>query len=273
MANTQMSLQQYLKTYTTVSNKFIDDFFSLYNFETSNTDFVINLDKVAIWLNSQKKNIKETLVATYQEGIDYTITKTEPKGKGRPSEDILLTPTCFKRLSMLSRTPKAEEVRTYFLQIEAHLDKYKNHIIAALQKRISKYEKELKPMPAVKEGGVIYVLKTTETIDGVYKIGRTRDFKKRLKVHQSSHPEKLDVVFVYETDNVAQVENCLKLALKETEYRKRKEFYEIYLDVLKTVIENCACMHILIKQDPEQIKDPRCKYIFHIMKTKAMAPK
>jgi predicted GIY-YIG superfamily endonuclease len=144
----------------------------------------------------------------------------------------------------MSRTAKAEEVREYFLKIEAHLDKYKNHIINAMNKKIEKYEKELKPQPEIKTEGVIYVLKTNEDIEGVYKIGRTRDFQARIKTHQSSHPNKLEIAYVYETENIEYVEKCLKDLLKEKAYRKRKEFYEIDPDILKQLITLCDCLHL-----------------------------
>jgi predicted GIY-YIG superfamily endonuclease len=166
----------------------------------------------------------------------------------------------------MSRTSKAEEVRNYFIQIEAHLNKYKSHIINALNKKISKYENELKPIPNIKSGGVIYVLKTNESIDNVYKIGRTQDFKNRLKTHQSSHPDKLEIVFVYETDNVEQVESCLKDALKDKAYRKRKEFYEIDGQILKKIIAQCDYIHMLVRKKSTQIKDTNSKYILHINK-------
>ena len=82
--------------------------------------------------------MKITLIESYQENIDYKIKVLPPKGQGRPSEEIMLTPSCFKRLSMMSRTPKAEQVRDYFLKIEAHLDKYKNYIFESLCKKIDK---------------------------------------------------------------------------------------------------------------------------------------
>jgi uncharacterized membrane-anchored protein YjiN (DUF445 family) len=108
-------------------------------------------------------------------------------------------------------------------------------------------------------------MKTTENIDGVYKIGRTKDFQERLKSHQSSHPEKLDISFVYETDNVEEVENCLKHFLKNREHRKRKEFYEIDIDTIKNLALQCDCMHMKIRRK-SIIKDPNCKYIIHILK-------
>ena len=42
--SSQFSLQEYLKKFSSINNKFIDDFFSLYDENTDDTDFVINFD-------------------------------------------------------------------------------------------------------------------------------------------------------------------------------------------------------------------------------------
>ena len=70
---------------------------------------------------------------TYIKNVDYKIKNGTSTG-GRPEEIIMITPECFKRLCMSSKTLKAEEVRTYFIEIEKHLDKYKNYIIEGLNK-------------------------------------------------------------------------------------------------------------------------------------------
>jgi len=260
----KISLQEYLKKYSSINNKFIDDFFNLYNINTTNDDFVININNVVKWLKAHKKNLKATLTESYQLDIDYKIKKLSPKGKGRPEEEIMLSPNCFKRLSMMSRTAKAEEVRNYFISIEEHLDKYKGYIISALNKKVEKYEKELKPTPEITKTNVIYVLKTNQNIEDLYKLGISKEFKSRLATHQSSHPDKLDIVYVYETEMIEKVENCLKGLLKDKGYRKRKEFYEIDINILKQLIKTCDCMSLIIRKNPKLLKDSECKYIIHM---------
>ena len=211
-----MSLQEYLKKYSSINNKFIDDFFGLYDIKTSNDDFVINLENLSKWLKTLKKVLKSTLLKSYKLDIDFKVKTLLPTGKGRPIEEIMITPNCFKNICMMSRTEKAKEVRKYFIDLEDHIDKYKGHIIESLNKKVSKYEHELKPDEIKNESGCIYVLKTQETLENVYKIGKTENFKNRLKTHQSSHPEKLEIAYVYETDMINQVESCLKNLLKDT---------------------------------------------------------
>ena len=115
-----MDIREFLKKFSTLNNNFIDDFYNIYDPDKNLlNDFSINIDTIAKWINTRKRKLKETLVNTYTKNIDYTITK-EKEGKISKSnkEIIMLTPECFKRLCLLSKTTKAEEVRTYFLELE-----------------------------------------------------------------------------------------------------------------------------------------------------------
>ena len=59
--SSRLSLQEYLKKFSSINNKFIDDFFSLYDENTHDNDFVVNIDAVSKWLNILRGNIKKTL--------------------------------------------------------------------------------------------------------------------------------------------------------------------------------------------------------------------
>jgi hypothetical protein len=41
----------------------------------------------------------------------------------------------------------------------------------------------------------------------------------------------LEVIFQYETENIDQVEKCIKSYMKEAQYRKYKEIYPVNLDI------------------------------------------
>ena len=150
----------------------------------------------------------------------------------------MLSYDCFRRLCMLSRTVKAEEVRSYFIDIEKHIHKYKDHIIDALDKKVGILKDNMKPKINI-NSGVIYILKTDLDIENVYKIGKSKKFKERLNTHNSSHVDNVKVVLVYESDDIDGVERCLKAVLKGHAYRKRKEFYELNIDLLKELLDDC----------------------------------
>jgi len=110
-----MQLKDFLKKYSTIPNRFIDDFYGMFQLDTDiENKFKIDLDLVAKWLSCRKGNLKDTLIHSYEENIDFTIKKSPSFAQGgRPSLKILLTTDCFKRLCLLSKTKKAEEIRTY----------------------------------------------------------------------------------------------------------------------------------------------------------------
>ncbi|GAB3780651.1 hypothetical protein GCM10028818_33220 [Spirosoma horti] len=71
------------------------------------------------WNRWAKKNIVNNPYAL--QGVDWEVSDTMSKTSegGRPSVDYRLTIDFAKRLSMLARTPKGEEIRQYFLDCEA----------------------------------------------------------------------------------------------------------------------------------------------------------
>ena len=166
-----LTLKDFLKKYSILSNDFIDDFYTIYDFnEYNNDDFIINIDKVTKWLESKKSRIKETLVNTYNKDIDYKISKEKNNSKISKSnkEIILLTPDCFKRICLLSKTKKGEEVRTYFIELEKLINNYKSYIIDGLQSTIKILENNQKTVPTNIKG-VIYIIKSPKDIDGIYR--------------------------------------------------------------------------------------------------------
>lgn len=245
-------LQEFLKKYSSISNSFIDDFFSLYTVDTTEDDLVIDFNILVNWLDIRKDSLKRTLIDTYIKNVDYKITKIKSTTAGKPKEKIMITPDCCKRLCMLSKTKKAEGVRTYFIELEKFLNKYKNYIIESLNKKIGILENNMKPIPN-KKGGIIYVLKTEHDIVNLYKIGKTAKFKERIKTHNTSHVDNVDIVHIYETDYLDEVENCLKSILASKQYKKRKEFYQIDLDILKHLIKTCDKMSLKVRKSSKNI--------------------
>jgi hypothetical protein len=75
-----MNIIDFLKVYSKINNEFIDDFFGLYNDEDK-FGFSIDIEAVAKWMNMRKGTIKDTLVHTYKENIDFLIIKEKKRIK------------------------------------------------------------------------------------------------------------------------------------------------------------------------------------------------
>jgi len=236
-----MDLRNFLKKYSTLNNDFIDDFYNIYDPDKNTlNNFSINIEIVAKWINSKKGTLKSTLITTYTKNIDYNITK-EKIGKISKSnkEIIMLTPECFKRLCLLSKTNKAEEVRTYFLELEKLIGHYKNYIIEGLKKTIQILENNTKEI-SQKIKGTVYIIRSIKDINGIYRFGQTEDFKKRLANYNSSNSDKMEVMYIYETKDSKKIQDCVIAQIKPLRYKKRKDFYEIDINVLKKIINDCT---------------------------------
>ena len=144
-----MKFKDFLKKYSNLNNEFIDDFYNIYEFnENNNSDYMIDLDIVSKWLDTRKRKLKETLVKSYNKNIDYILQKEKTRKISKTNKEIiLLTHDCFKRMCLLSRTKKAEEVRTYYLELEKLLNNYKDYIIEGLQKTVEILENNQKEVP------------------------------------------------------------------------------------------------------------------------------
>jgi hypothetical protein len=243
-------LVTFLKKFSTIPNTFIDDMFAMYNPDTIQTDMAINLDAVAKWLGVRKDNLMATLKASYASGIDYEVSrKTNPsiKGKfgGNSYKLVLLTPDCFKRLCMRSKGKTAEDVRSYFINVESLVMKYRQQMMDGMQHDIERLEsgrlaRGLPRSPPAPEG-YIYVLRASAKYDSVVKIGRTRDLVRRLREHSAALADDPQVLFTFRTDDAVAVETCVKGWLKDRQWvrGRYKEVFKADLDMVKQLVHGC----------------------------------
>jgi len=103
----------------------------LYSEKYRHNDFVIDLDVVAQFLETQKQSLLKTLKHSYVENVDYKVVD-----KDRKAKCFLLTPDCVKLMIMQSRSKNAQEMRVYFLQVEKTLMMYKDTINDSLMQRV-----------------------------------------------------------------------------------------------------------------------------------------
>jgi len=243
-------LKTFLKQHTVIPNEFIDDFLAMsmpqgeFSYGMQNQS-ILDIDIVSKWLNIRKDNLLATLKESYRKNIDYTVKKMPSKDKSNNYIRVLITPDCFKRLCMRSRSKKSEDVRTYFIQLESMLFKYFEKMIEGMDADIKRLENELNPNKMKKNEnsrGYLYVLKASQKHDDMLKIGATKDLFKRLQTYQTGKLEEVEVLFKFETQNFKAVENCVKHAMTSERYSKKKEIYQTDLMMLKKIIESCDGM-------------------------------
>lgn len=250
-AERQATRIAFLKRNSSVPDKFIDDFFSMHDTVTKQTDFVVDLDKGAKWLRARKHKLFETLKRSYNLDEDYTVVAAPSRVPGRKYGGnrrlaVTLTPDCFKRMCMRTATARGEMVRTYYIDLEGIVLRFAEQELdkAEADKRRLQADKErlraaARPASPKDYAGYIYVIRASETNDRLRKIGRTKNLVERLRHYRTGRSEGVVVERRYRTDNLRAVEACIKALLREHQYEKYREVYEADLAMIDGVAKRC----------------------------------
>jgi phage anti-repressor protein len=272
-------MNNFLTQFSTLPKKFIDDFFMIAKENYSDNDIIINFDVVCDWLNTRKDHLKSILIKNFEKNFDYTETKKHKKQVNGPkvtiTHEIFITPNCFKEICMISQTPKAKEVRKYFIEMERLIKTYHETIKNDMYKQIGILKNNQKPKLNI-TGGIIYIIKALDSDDSLYKIGKTGNIQNRIKGYNSGNANDIDPIFILKVDNIDGVENCIKNACKTHQYRKYKEIYQIDIDVLKEVITKCDELITFVekksgrktkkelRQSIKEMKEKKHKYFAYV---------
>jgi phage anti-repressor protein/predicted GIY-YIG superfamily endonuclease len=245
-----MKITDFLKSHSLIDSKFIDDFYSFYNEGHNEYDFTINLEDIAFWLELRKDSLKRLLESNFIKGEDYIETKPKEKLSGTGTNNIkivMLTYTCSKLLCMISKCEKANLIRNYYIELEKLLIKYKDNIVESLERQLGVQTINKKIIENNKSHGIIYVLRVD---DEIYKIGKTKELKNRIKQYKVGRLSELPIALVYKTDQMDDIEKCMKDNLKNYQEKNKTELYKIDLDFVKDTIKYCTKKNaILLKRN------------------------
>ena len=232
---------------------------------SDNTKFVVNFDEV--WKNvdfTQKVNAKRLLEKNFLEHIDYKIvffSKEEllhKQANGRPKETILLTVDCFKNFCMLAATPKAKEIRTYYIKMENIMHEYyknfkfkNNELQTSLQLSQNSFQQSQSSLQlsqsslqlsqsalqqSIKETAikrhevliesnlnkwVVYFCRIQLREDGsfILKIGETIDIKNRMDALRCNFETNIILLDVFRCENSIKFEKSLHNSNELTKYK------------------------------------------------------
>lgn len=226
-----------IKLFTSVPHDFVDDFYHILAEDKGETIFPISIEVVAKWLKIRKSALTQTLRESYEKGTDYVVHTHRITGRqngGQNKKDYMLTVHCFKRLCMRSKTKKAEDVRTYFIEIDDFLTQYKDRILDGLLRKLNKKVSKQKTPDGQ---GWIYIFRAKKSI---FKIGRAEDLRERLRGYNTGRADDIQLLATFETKNRMKAENCVKAFVQAKRYKKRRELYEVDQDIITRVMKMCA---------------------------------
>jgi len=238
----ESKLVNFIVKRSNIPKDFLRDFFNLGGDSYGDTYKNINFDDIVRWLGVQKNHLKRLLNDNFNIMDDYTEEKVLVKNKSRGANyvsKIMLTPDCFKELCMLSQTEKAKGVRKYYIVAEGLLRDHFEQIIINLNKELGLIKNNIKkPIEII--GGHIYILKAQNTTQkDMYKIGNSDDMKKRLRSYNTGNANNIEPLFVMKVDDIKMVEGCIKNIVREYQYKKNKEVYNIDFEFIKKLCIKC----------------------------------
>jgi phage anti-repressor protein len=223
-----ISLKDFLKKYTAISSKFIDEYYKFY--EACEKDvFGIDLADIIKYLNivSEEKfyiRFKEN----YKEHFDYNVIETGNAARqGAKLKIYKCTFDTFQKICMRSKSDKANSVRDYFILLYKFIDYYKNEISEMILNKASTSDK------------YIYILAVNSS-NSLFKTGRTNNPRKRFYTYATGQAKHPDVQFIMLVQDPIKIENCIKSLLADKQYKENKEIYKVNYDLLKKVCFQCA---------------------------------
>jgi phage anti-repressor protein len=258
MTNNKLSKAELVKLFTKIPNAFVDDFFLIMKDGKNKIteDFPISLDLVCKWLKCKKDAIRTTLKYSYKKDIDYIVLLSKPSERrgsgGRNKLNIKLTIDCFKRVCMRSKAEMAELVRTYFIELDEFITHYSDQISDGIMRDINKVAAKMKRNPTRDGPGYIYAFYVAKNL---IKIGNTENIIERFRTYNTGRLEDVKPAYVFRTESRKQVEGCIKGLLEAKRYKKRREIYEVDLDVIQKLINGCDKMSLqLLEKNTDPAK-------------------
>ncbi len=117
------------------------------------------------------------------------------------------------------------------------------------------------------EGVAIYIIKQIINKKIYYKLGRTKNLNKRLKVYNTGNANKLLYKYFCIIDD-ENIDKCIKTFMKNKEYIKNKEFYVTNLNNIVKILNKCdkrikniTCGYCLKNKKLKDIMKHKCKFI------------
>ena len=116
------------------------------------------------------------------------------------------------------------------------------------------------------KGNAIYVIKQIINNKKYYKLGRTKDLNKRLKVYNTGNANKILFKYYCLIEDI-DIDKCIKTVFKNKEFIKNKEFYVTNTKQIINVINKCDkriqkiyCGYCLKCMKLETIIKHKCKF-------------
>ena len=234
----------------------------LYNTITfeNNKIFIISDNENILWFNAKQiclslkykepskaitKNVeKEDKIQLKNMNINFKV-KQQP-------DSIYINESGLYALLLSSRTKKAKKfvkwIRNDVLPLIRQNNIFSTDIeITRLQKKINELERKnkilLNDMKIEKfpEGGMVYIIEDFDSNNDLYyKLGKTDDMNKRIKIYNTHSIHNKKVVYYVEVECPLPLETCIRSMLYKYRYKNRKDYFICSLTKIKNAFNKCV---------------------------------
>lgn len=233
--STNISLKDFLKTYTAISGKFIDEYYYFYEL-CENNIFGIESNKVVKYLGlKDQKQFHQRLRESYKLDEDYIIKRfIQQSQKGVKESIYYLSFDGFEKVCMESRSNKGNSVRDYFITLRKFIEYYRDHFANKINSLATSNK-------------YVYIILANKN-KSISKLGRTKNIRDRLKAYATGKDKHPDIQFIMIVNDPKRVENCAKIFLKDSRYRGSQELYKTDIDKIKKLVFECAMMDKMVAE-------------------------
>jgi len=242
--------------------------YNIINFENKKIIIIIDNNKI-IWFNAKQIGIalkyKEpkkaiTKYVDKEDKIQLKNIDLNFKVEQQP-DSIYINESGLNSLLILSRTKKSKKFLKWItkdvLPLMRRSSIYSNNDeITLLQKKINELEHQNKllkndmKIEKFPEGAIVYVVEDYDVNQEIiYKIGKTDDMNKRIKIYNTHSIHNKPIVHYIEIKCPLQLETCLKSMLYKYRIKNRKDFFNCSLIKIKQAIDKCIKSIKCIEQE------------------------
>ena len=166
-------------------------------------------------------------------------------------DSMYINESGLNSLLILSRTAKSKKflkwITNEVLPLMRKNNVYSNNEeITQLQKKINELEHQNKllkndlKLEKYPEGAIVYVVEDYDVNKNIiYKVGKTDDMNKRIKIYNTHSIHNKTVVHYVEIQCPLQLESCIKSMLYKYRIKNRKDFFDCSLNKIKKAFDIC----------------------------------
>ena len=233
--------------------------YNIIYFENNKIITIIDNDN-KIWFNAKQicisleyKQAKQAIINNVEQADKIQLKNMNINFKVRQQPDsIYISESGLYSLLISSKTTKSKKFIKWITDdILPNLRKKNifspDEEINKLLKKINELEKtnmllqyDLK-MEKFPDGAIVYVIEDTDENDEIYyRIGKTDNMNKRIKIYNTHSIHNKKVVHYIELSCPLQLETCIRSMLYKYRYKNNKDYYKCSLDKIKKAFDKCT---------------------------------